>query len=89
MRVRKGAVMRLTNIGNCKTIDEYVNDKSQKLKAGAQTFGALFELMFSEEENILWESNDGYRIIKKSYGEVKKSICQKAYTLQEKLGALE
>ena len=89
MRVRKGAVMRLTNIGNCKTIDEYVNDKSQKLKAGAQTFGALFALMFSEEENILWESNDGYRIIKKSYGEVKKSICQKAYTLQEKLGALE
>ena len=81
--------MRLTNIANCRTINEYVNYKSERLKAGEQTFFALFELMFSEESNTFWESNDGYRIIKKSYGEVKKAVCQKAYTLQEKLGALE
>lgn len=81
--------MRLTNIANCKTIDEFVNYKSNALKAGEQTFYALFELMFSEEKNILWESNDGYRIIKTTYGDVKKSICKKAYTLQEKLSGLE
>lgn len=80
--------MRLTNIADCKTIDEYVNYKSQKLKAGEQTFGALFELMFSEAGNTFWESNDGYRIIKKSYGEVKTSICKKAYSLQAKLAAV-
>ena len=81
--------MRLNNIANCKTIDEYVNYKSEKLKSGEKTFFALFELMFSERENILWESNDGYRIIKKTYGEVKEEICKKAYSLQEKLGQIE
>lgn len=81
--------MRLTNIANCKTIDEYVNYKSKRLREGSQTFAALFELMFSEANNVFWESNDGYRIIKQTYGEVKKSICKKAYSLQAKLGALE
>ena len=81
--------MRLTNIANYKTIDEYVNYKSQKLKKSAQTFFDLFELMFSEENNIFWESNDGYRIIKKSYGEVKETICKKSYSMQEILGSID
>ena len=81
--------MRLTNIANCKTINEFVNYKSNRLKSGEQTFSALFELMFSEESNTFWESNDGYRIIKKTYGEVKKSIYKKAYSLQEKIGELK
>lgn len=81
--------MRLTNIANCKTIDEYVNLKSSQLKNGNPDFFTLFELMFSEESNTFWETNNGYRIIKKSYGEVKKSICKKAYTLQAQLGDLD
>ena len=81
--------MRITNIANFKTIDEFVNYKADALKSGEQTFYALFELMFSEESNIFWESNDGYRIIKTSYKDVKNSICKKAYTLQEKLSHLE
>ena len=81
--------MKLTNIANFQTINEYVNYKSQKLKKGAQTFSALFELMFSEESNTFWESNNGYRIIKKSYGTVKNEIVKKAYTLQLKLGSFE
>ena len=81
--------MRLTNIANCRTVNEFVNYKSQKLKTGKQTFFALFELMFSEESNVFWESNDGYRIIKKTYGEVKKTICKKAYAMQERLVGLE
>ena len=66
--------MRITNIANFKTIDEFVNYKADALKSGEQTFYALFELMFSEESNIFWESNDGYRIIKTSYKDVKNSI---------------
>ncbi len=81
--------MRLTNIANCTTIDEFVNYKSKILKEGEQSFSALFELMFAEEGNTFWESNDGYRIIKKSYGEVKTSICKKSYTLQEKLNSVK
>ncbi len=81
--------MRLTNIANCKTIDEYVNQKSQKLKSGEQSFCALFELMFSEQNNTFWESNDGYRIIKTTYGEVKNTICKRAYFLQETLSGIE
>ena len=81
--------MRITNIANFKTIDEFVNYKADALKSGEQTFYALFELMFSEGNNIFWESNDGYRIIKTSYKDVKNSICKKAYTLQEKLSHLK
>ena len=81
--------MRLTNIANCRTINEYVNFKSLQLKNGNPNFFTLFELMFSEERNTFWETNDGYRIIKKSYGEVKKSICQKASSMQARLGDLE
>lgn len=81
--------MKLTNIANFKTIDEYVNYKSTQLRSKEQTFFSIFELMFSEETNTFWESNDGYRIIKKTYGEVKKEILKRAYSLQEKLGGLE
>ena len=81
--------MRLTNVANCKTIDEYVNYKSGLLKEREKTFCTLFELMFSEDGNTFWESNDGYRIVKKTYGEVKSTIRKRAQTLEEKLEGLE
>ena len=81
----KGAVVKLTNIANFKTVEAYVKYKADRLKTGEQSFCALFELMFSEKENTFWESNDGYRIIKKSYGEVKDEILKKAFTLENML----
>ena len=85
-RIKNGKdCMKLTNIANCNTIDEYVHYKSQKLADGEQSFSALYQLMFSEKTNTFWETNDGYRIIKKTYGQAKQEIEQRAYTLQEQL----
>lgn len=81
--------MRLKNIAQYKTVNEYVEYKFRELRSGEQSFFALFELLFSERENTFWECNDGYRIIKKTYGEAKEEICKKAYTLQKKLGDVQ
>ena len=78
--------MKLTNIAGFSKIDEYVKYKTNKLREGTPCFDNLFELMFSEKENTLWETNNGYRIIKTTYGQTYQSILKKATTLQTMLG---
>ncbi len=78
--------MKLTNIAGFSTIDEYVKYKSGKLREQSPCFDTLFELMFSEKENVLWETNNGYRIIKTTYGEAYQTILKKAATLKTLLG---
>ena len=74
--------MKITNIAGFSNIDEYVKYKSDKLREGTPSFDSLFELMFSEKENTLWETNNGYRIIKTTYGEAYHDILKKAATLK-------
>ena len=50
-------------------------------------FKALFSVMFREEAHILCETNDGFRIRKESYGEVKQRINRAAAALYAKVGA--
>lgn len=47
----------------------------------------IYELMFSFEENVLCESNDGFRIKKQTYGQIKRQIECAAAALYEKIGA--
>ena len=81
--------MKITNIAGFSNIDEYVKYKSDKLRSSTPCFDDLFELMFSEKENTFWETNNGYRIIKKSYGEVYGTILKKAATLKGMLEKAE
>ena len=81
--------MKLTNIAGFSDIDEYVKYKSDKLREAQPCFEDLFEFMFSEKENVLWETNNGYRIIKTTYGEVYNSIQKKATTLKALLGNVQ
>ena len=74
--------MKVTNIAGFSNIDEYVKYKSNKLREKSPCFDNLFELMFSEKENTLWETNNGYRIIKTTYGETYHTILKKATTLK-------
>ena len=78
--------MKLQNIAGFSTIDEYVKYKSKKLREGTPSFDNLFELMFSEKNNVLWETNNGYRIIKTTYGQTYDSILKKSTTLKALLG---
>lgn len=78
--------MKITNIAGFSNIDEYVKYKSEKLRKESPSFDNLFELMFSEKENTLWETNNGYRIIKTTYGETYQAIQKKAATLKKLLG---
>ena len=46
---------KLSNLGGCSTINEYMNKKFDIIKNTEHTFDELFPLMFSESENILCE----------------------------------
>lgn len=85
MKLLKAKLMKLQNIANFNNIDEYVSYKSNKLREGECSFKALFDLMFSEKENVMWETNNGYRIISTTYGQVYEEIIKRANSLKEKL----
>ena len=67
--------MKLTNIGGFKTIDEAVNYKLNLLTNSDREFKNIFEIMFTESDNVFAEKTDGYRIIKTTYGQCRDEAC--------------
>ena len=55
-------------------IDRYVREKVKRLNSTDKSFSALYELMFSDAQNIFAEKTDGYKIIYKTYGESRASV---------------
>ena len=47
--------MKLENIEGYASIDAFVRAKLERFKAMDHTFSSLFEMMFSEKENIFYE----------------------------------
>ena len=74
--------MRNQSIGGFRTINAYVADKLRRFSATDKSFGALFGVMFSEKENVMFEQSEGYRIVKTTYGECEESILRRASTLK-------
>ncbi len=68
--------MKFTNIRGFGTIDEYVKAKLNEYSKEDKSFESLFKYMFSEEDNVMAETSDGYRIKKTTYGEFKKRILE-------------
>lgn len=66
--------MKYQNLGSYKTIKSFVKYKLASLRNSEASFDALFELMFSEEKNTLYEYTLGYDIKRISYGESKNNI---------------
>ncbi len=66
-----GMVLKYNNLGDCRTIDEYVREKLDRLNKTERSFSCLFEFMFSERDGILYERSRGYKIIKTTYGEAR------------------
>ena len=46
------------HIGSYRSIDAFVQDKLDAFRAAGFSFDALFELMFREKENVLYEQSE-------------------------------
>ncbi len=69
-----------------KTIDEYVAAKLKKFSETEKNFSTLFDMMFSEKDNIIFEKSEGYRIVETTYGQCRDSIERRAFQLKRLLG---
>ncbi len=74
--------MNSKTFGGYKNIDLFVDAKLRKYEKLNKDFDSLFEMMFAERENVMYEESRGYRITKTTYGEAYDNILHKAYTLQ-------
>ena len=81
--------MKLTNIGTCKTIDEFVNYKIGLFEGKDKDFCNLFENMFTEDDNIMVERTNGHRIIKTTYGQCKADIYRIASVISDTLKGVD
>ena len=81
--------MKYDNLGGFSSINAYVEAKLKKFSAMEKNYRSLFELMFSERENVMIEKTDGYRIKKTTYGECRGRILRRAATLNKMLGGLK
>ena len=81
--------MDCTYIKNDAQIDEFVNYKIRLFENKDKNFENLFEFMFMQEECVMYEKTDGYRIIKKTYGQCKEDIYKISGTLSVVLSEYE
>lgn len=77
--------MQVYGIGSCKTINQFVKRQMSALKEREQSFESVFEVMFSMRDNIMFETTDGNKIFKTTYGEVYEAVNQSAYFLKQSL----
>ncbi len=61
--------------------------RREQLEASQKEMKDIFRIMFREENNILCETNDGFRIQTSTYGQIHRRICDAAAALYAKLGA--
>lgn len=77
--------MSISGIGNAKNIDEFVEKKIKNLESKDRSLKTLFEFMFSEKDNVLYERSKGYRIEKTTYKEAYEKILLIAGSLESRL----
>ena len=73
--------MKRKSLGGHMTVKSYVQTKLNDMPQNGFSFRKLFDMMFSERENIMFEKSDGYRIIETTYGECYQSVLKKADAL--------
>lgn len=81
--------MKYENLGGYNSIDRYVDHKLTLLSKAKPDFKDLFNLMFSESKNILFEESDGYKINKITYGESKNNVDIIAGNIKKRLGVIK
>ncbi len=81
-------MMKIKNLGGARSVNEYVAGKLARFSSMEKDFGSLFELMFSEGENILIERMRGLKVEKTTYNEAKNDILRISSVLRRKLGMI-
>ena len=79
------AIMTDYHIGSYRSLDAFVRDKLDAFLREGLNFRTFFSLMFREEDNVLYEKSEGYRIRKTTYGEAKTHILSRAAALKAAL----
>jgi len=74
--------MRNETFGGCRSANAYVAAKLKRFDSMERSFETLFQLMFSERENTLYEKSEGFRLVKTTYGEAYDRILRRAATLR-------
>lgn len=80
---------KLDNIAGFPTLREYATNKLARYEKQEKNFGTLFEMMFSERNNVMAEITDGYRIKKLTYGQFRQWILEVAPSVCQALGTPE
>ena len=70
-----------------KRLKQLLCENRDDLKASTKTLRDIFNIMFRSESNILCEYNDGFRVKKETFGDVRRKIDVAAAGLFETIGA--
>lgn len=70
-----------------KKLKKYLDTNSALLKDSAKSFADIYSIMFRQDDYILAEVNDGFRIKKHTYGSVRNLIDSVSGAIYEKIGA--
>ena len=68
-------------------LKKYLDTNTALLKGGKRDFADIYRIMFREDSLVLAETNDGFRIRKYTYGEVRGMIDRTSAAIYEKIGA--
>ena len=63
--------MKAKHLAGFSSINAFVRHKLNAFRAADHTMGALFELMYSERDNVMIERTDGYAIETRTYAQCK------------------
>lgn len=79
--------MKLKGLGQYKSLHDLISGKIKAYASNPTQFSTLFDLMFSERENVIAEVSVGYKIKQTTYGEARKNaLCLGAW-LEGALGS--
>ena len=70
-----------------KEIRQILSTNRELLERSEMDLKSIFNIMFRLQDQILCETNDGFRIQKYTYGQIHERICRAAGALYAKLGA--
>ncbi len=76
---------RLDNIAGYPSLQAFAKAKLALYEKQEKNYGTLFEMMFSERDNIMAEATDGYRIKKLTYGQFRQWILETAPSVRQAL----
>lgn len=77
---------KIKHIGDHPNIQSFVKAKLAIYEKQEKNYKTLFQMMFSEQDNIMAEHTDGYRIKTLTYGQFRQWILETAPSVRKALG---